>query len=91
MVCSQCGEEVEVGRKVLRKETCPSCHAWLHSCRSCHFHDPHVNNQCREPAAEWVPDKSSANFCEYFEPGEHRGEARDIDAGRSAFDDLFKK
>ena len=91
MVCFHCGEEVEVGRKVFRKETCPSCHAWVHSCRNCRFHDPNVNNQCREPAAEWVSEKNGANFCEYFEPGGGRGQRRDAGSARDAFDDLFKK
>ncbi len=91
MVCYQCGEEVETERKVLRKETCASCHSWLHACRNCRFHDPSVNNQCREPAAEWVSDKTGANFCEFFEPGGRRAQAHDTGAARGAFEDLFKK
>ncbi len=91
LVCYQCGEEIELEGKVLRKDTCPSCHAWLHSCRHCRFHDPAVNNQCREPAAEWVSTKESNNFCEYFEPGGDRGPVRSRQRGREAFDQLFKK
>ncbi len=91
LVCYQCGEEIELEGKVVRKDTCPSCHAWLHSCRHCRFHDPAVNNQCREPAAEWVSTKESNNFCEYFEPGGDRGPVRSRQLGREAFDQLFKK
>ena len=91
LACYQCGEEIELEGKVMRKDTCPSCHAWLHSCRHCRFHDPAVNNQCREPAAEWVASKESNNFCEYFEPGGERGPVRPRQRGRDAFDQLFKK
>ena len=89
VVCFQCGEEVEV-EKVIRKDTCPSCHSYLHSCLNCRFHDAHAHNQCREPAAEWVSNKESANFCTFFEPGERTGPDDDGSSGRDAFDDLFK-
>jgi hypothetical protein len=58
-----------------------------------------MNNQCREPQAEWCPDKEKANFCEFFEfrnvstlslPG-HGGAQSQRDAARDAFDSLFKK
>ena len=91
LVCFQCGEEIELETKVMRKDMCPSCHAWLHCCYNCRFHDPAVNNQCREPTAEWVSSKEGANFCEFFEPGGGAGSARRSGSGRDAFDDLFKK
>lgn len=91
MVCFRCGEEVEVGMKVFRKDACPSCHAPLHACRNCHFHDRSAANQCREPAAEWVSNKEAANFCEFFEPGEGDGPRGSSSSGRDAFDQLFKK
>jgi hypothetical protein len=33
----------------------------------CRFHDPKLNDGCREERAEHVQDKVHANFCEYFE------------------------
>jgi hypothetical protein len=34
----------------------------------CRFYDTTVANQCREPVAEPVQDKTRANFCGYLEP-----------------------
>jgi len=63
------------------------------------FHDPGANNQCREPQAEWTPEKAKANFCEFFEfrevspltqPG-MGGAQSDTLSARAAFDALFGK
>jgi len=90
--CFQCGEEVELEGKVMRKDGCPSCHASLHCCENCRFHDRAAHNKCREPAAEWVSNKEAANFCEFFEPGDGAGPgARGSTTGRDAFDKLFQK
>jgi hypothetical protein len=53
-----------------------------------------VNNQCREPDAEWVTDRERANFCERFQLAEER--AARPESGRSGearrrLDDLFRK
>ena len=95
IVCFQCGEEVEFEGKVMRKDTCPSCHSSLHCCLNCRFYDRSAHNECREPAAEWVSNKEAANFCEFFEPRDEghdggRGGGR-RPAGRDAFDALFRK
>jgi hypothetical protein len=83
---------VHLETAIQRTDACPSCYSDLKCCLNCTFHDPGRNNQCAEPAAEWVPDKSKANFCEFFalrraagRPGPARVSAR------SAFDSLFKK
>ena len=89
--CYRCGEEVELEGKVTRDDTCPSCHAYRHSCRNCRFHDRSAHNECREPAAEWVSNKEAANFCEYFEPGAGGAPRRGPEDGRDAFENLFKK
>jgi hypothetical protein len=76
-----------------RTDSCPSCYSDLKCCLNCAFYDPGRNNQCADPAAEWVPDKSKANFCEFFtflERAAPAGPATRAGA-RSAFDSLFKK
>jgi hypothetical protein len=80
---------------VERTAGCPYCHSDLKCCLNCTYHDPGRNNQCREPAAEWVSEKAKANFCEFFsfrEGGAGTGPAAsDKDRARSAFDALFKR
>lgn len=82
-----------------RTDACSSCHSDLKCCMNCRFFDPAFNNQCREPQAEWQPEKAKANFCEYFEflevaalgrPG-LGGAQSDKDRARSTFDSLFKR
>ena len=96
--CHHCGREVQLLSGVQRTDGCPSCHSDLKCCLNCRFFDPAMNNQCREPQAEWVTDKAKANFCEFFEylevadgrPG-FGGAGSDKDRARATFDSLFRK
>jgi hypothetical protein len=93
MNCHACGAEIPAAEKIFREDTCAGCGRPLHCCRNCHFFDPAVFHECREPQAEWVGDKGSANFCEYFRPGAAKGGARKPapEAARRKLDDLFRK
>ncbi len=79
---------------VPRESECPACSRDLHCCRNCRHYDPGVNNKCREPNAEWTPERERANFCDFFQIADSpRGAAatdRAIDA-RKKLDDLFRK
>ncbi len=94
MICHGCGKSVPITDKVFRGDLCPGCGRPLHACLNCVFHDLGAHNECREPQAEWVPDRAKANFCDYFRPrdsaGPGRGEGRSEQA-RKKLDDLFKK
>jgi ribosomal protein L40E len=69
LVCWKCGASLDAEPLPLaRLAECPACHADLHVCRLCEFHDPGVANSCREPIADVVQDKEHANFCGYFQP-----------------------
>ena len=73
-----------------RSDTCESCSAYVRCCRNCrHFHAP---NDCREPQAEWVPDRQIANFCDFFvlAPTPASSAASEKPQG-DPFGDLFKK
>ena len=70
MFCHHCGFEVKTDHKIGRQETCGKCGSYLHCCLNCKFYDPNAYHQCRESEAEWVQDKTSANFCDYFEPSD---------------------
>jgi len=92
--CHACGKELQIERKVGRSEACPHCGADLHVCLNCLFFSPAEYNQCREPQAERVVEKSRSNFCDYFTlaGGAIRGrEASKKDDPRSRLDALFKK
>lgn len=98
-LCHHCGRELHLTERVQRTQGCPYCHSDLKCCLNCSFFDPAANNQCREPQAEWTPEKAKANFCEFFDFREVAGMSRpgaggaqsDRDSARAAFDSLFKK
>lgn len=96
-VCHHCGRELKLGAAVARTDGCPHCYSDLKCCLNCRLHDPGVNNQCREPQAEWVTDKDKSNFCEFFDfreisalsnPGMF-GSGSGPEKARDAFDALF--
>jgi len=97
-VCHRCGRDIQLLSGLQRTHSCPYCRSDLKCCANCRFFDPAMNNQCREPQAEWTPEKEKANFCEFFDfrevsaigrPG--LGGAQSEQArSRAAFDGLFK-
>lgn len=94
MFCYSCGAEVKLeSRRPGRGDTCAKCAAYLHCCRNCRFYDEKAHHQCREPQAEFVPDKAVGNYCDYFEAASQRG--LDKSAARAAesrkkLEELFK-
>jgi hypothetical protein len=93
MFCYQCGRETPVERQPGRNDTCPSCQAYLHSCRNCRFYDVKAHHECREPQAEWVQDKALGNFCEFFEAASSQAMPSTDRAAeaRRKLDELFRK
>ena len=68
-VCWRCGTALtDEPLPLARAAQCRACHADLHVCRLCEFHARGIANECREPIAERVVDKTRANFCGYFKP-----------------------
>ena len=91
-VCQFCGAALPFSGRVKLSEECPACHRDLHSCRNCRFYDPTVNNQCREPQAEWVVDKERRNFCDFFTLAEKPFTPRAAKGGLDAqWDRMFGK
>ena len=98
-LCHRCGHEAQLTSGLQRTDSCRGCLSDLKCCLNCRLHDPGANNQCREPQAEWCPEKEKANFCEFFEfrevstlgmPG-MGGTQSSQGQARSAFDSLFRK
>jgi len=82
------------GADLGRETTCPGCGKATRACRNCRFYAPGRPNDCFEPIAEPVADKTRANFCEHFDPTTQplRGDpakARAADLLKAA-QDLFK-
>ncbi len=67
--CAACGGELPARQRVGRRDVCPGCGADLRACRQCTFYEPGIYNECREPQAERVLDKTRANFCDFYAPG----------------------
>jgi len=89
--CYKCEEELVLGVKVARLDTCPNCGAYLHSCRNCRFWSPSAHNQCIEIQGEFIRDREAGNFCGHFSfrvVGDETAVA-EVDEARSRLDALF--
>ena len=95
MFCWQCKTETQIETKPARGDTCPNCSADLRCCYNCEFYDKSAHHECREPQAEWVNDKTKANFCDYFSPAQKlmtTGRKKvSKDETKKKWDELFKK
>ena len=94
MICHACHTALKLIGIPTRGDVCPNCDADVHCCLNCHNYDPAAHNRCREPHAEWVPDREKANFCDLFLPNKltaGRGAADLGDEARRSFENLFKK
>ncbi|MFC1556760.1 hypothetical protein ACFL5L_02105 [candidate division KSB1 bacterium] len=97
MKCWNCGKSENLPEKPGRRDLCPHCNKNLHCCLNCELYDKNAHHQCREPQAEWVKDKESANFCDYFIASKD-GTAANFgrkklskDDARKKWDELFKR
>ena len=62
-----CGKDWTSSRQPGRGDGCTQCRADLRVCLNCRHFDKTAAYQCRDRRADPVPEKASANFCEYFE------------------------
>lgn len=92
ILCYNCSGVIslQAGSKVGRHEECPSCYANIRSCKMCQFYDVNSYNECREPMANRIVDKESANFCDFYKLGNGGDAAENKDALKAAADALFK-
>jgi hypothetical protein len=91
--CHACTKALEIRIPVGRREICSFCGSDLHCCLNCAFHVTDAYNDCREPQAERVIEKSKSNFCGFFffRDAEIIGQGKD--SGESAkimIESLFK-
>ncbi len=64
--CAAVLDYINVLEPLSRQEACPKCYRDLRVCKMCFFYDTHAYNDCREPSAERVTDKTKSNFCNFF-------------------------
>ena len=91
--CAGCQAEVpqpRPGDPLPRLATCPACHAELHACRQCRFHDA-LARRCRNPHVDEAPkDPDRSNFCDWYEMGDPAAAAPgSTPEARKAFEDLL--
>lgn len=91
-ICHKCNNQIAQDFFIGRQTQCPSCGADLHCCLNCSFYDIGTYNDCREPQAERVLDKSRSNFCDFFsfKQGAKTPVAADSGA-KDNLESLFKK
>lgn len=89
--CWSCSDVIETDG-VYRSDHCAKCGQDLKVCKACRHYDANASNECREPAAEYVYEKTRANYCGYYEPRQDRIEVVDeVADARAKLDALFKK
>jgi len=94
--CHACLKELEITSPVGRRSVCDFCGADLHCCLNCVFYQRGAYNDCKEPQAERVIEKSRSNFCDYFVFGDSviggkEKASGNIGDAKSKLASLFKK
>jgi hypothetical protein len=91
LLCYRCHREISTNSAFL--ELCPYCSSAIHCCQNCLYYDEYSVNKCSESAADWVPDKQKANFCEFFEFTEPAMAKRpmEVDKAKAYWESLWKK
>jgi hypothetical protein len=91
-ICHNCKKEIADDFFVGRQAQCPSCGADLHSCLNCSFYELGAYNDCREPQAERVLDKTRSNFCDFFKFKQEGKASGTSDSNtKNKLEELFKK
>src|SRR6266511_6250182 len=65
--CHNCAWEWTLAVQPGRSESCHRCGVDLRVCLNCVSYDLQAAYQCRDRRADPVPDKTTGNFCEYFD------------------------
>ena len=90
--CAACGAKVPTNIRV--ESSCPTCNAFLHTCRQCTYFDPSAHFECLKPITVKIVNKTARNTCELFAPRtvvERETSSGPPTDARAAFAKLFKK
>ena len=91
--CYRCRRIVSPDSRSTPHGVCPFCSTAFHCCMNCLYYDESSPYKCSESAADWVPDKEKANFCQYFEylQPEILKKDMEVDGSRAYWETLWKK
>ena len=93
LACYRCGGSLQsLSLPLARLDLCPGCSVELHVCRMCHHYAPTAPDACDEEDAPEARNKTTANFCDYFDPNPqaHDGsEKRADNEARTQLESLF--
>ena len=90
-MCWKCGKEIDVSVKIYRDSEC-ECGADLHCCKNCKFYSQGSHYDCKESIEDFVSEKESRNFCDFFSPKQIFSLKNDEDKAqkaKDAFNSLF--
>ncbi|MFT4861088.1 MAG: hypothetical protein ACI95C_000289 [Pseudohongiellaceae bacterium] len=91
--CWHCGEQLKgILLPFSRFEECPMCASDLHTCKACHYYSPSLTSACNEDRADFVVEKTKANFCDFFSPSPdpfHSVDSANAAAAKAKLEALF--
>lgn len=92
MECYSCHKTLDLSadKPISRSETCDFCYTDLRCCKMCEFYDANAYNECREPSAERVVEKTKGNFCDYFKLADKKNSDSQSPDPFAAANALFK-
>lgn len=90
MKCFHCKKEISLSGRPGRGDACVFCGSDIKVCLNCRFYDKNAYNGCRETSADRVIVKDRANFCEFFEPGDAKGDDKRAEDPFEKLKGLFK-
>ena len=66
--CWKCQKSLgKAPKKLFFRAECDFCSAWLHVCKNCKHYSPGKHNDCEIPEADFIRDRESCNYCDYFQ------------------------
>jgi hypothetical protein len=88
--CPSCKKSHAFSGALSFREEC-ACGQELHACVTCRFYDRYAENECREPTADPVKDKTRRNLCEEWSPKDpHASSTTEAERAKEKLNALFK-
>ena len=93
LMCWQCQRDLsDEPRPISRRAVCQGCFAPIRCCYMCRSFDVSHRSTCQEDRADPPLEKTNANFCDFFRPGQpvrRVAQSRDQSDASAALSALF--